>query len=182
MHYFVKSITALSLSGKAAGAGALILFFGWFPQNAFADHINFRERDMRTIAVGQTRVSPIFYGCQNKRAAIELSTWIDAAAWTMDKIMGNENARTKFGGDYNCDEHRLKSVKVLELLYRADQERGEDKVGRDGKIYFGTRYSSILWVTSNIGDDYYMLANQLIEGKPTEQDVICQQVLQPVCP
>lgn len=182
MNYFAKSNIVFLVSGKTARTSLVILFIGWFIQFAFADHINFRERDMRTITIGQTRESPVFYGCQNKRKAIELSTWIDSAPWTMKKIMANDDARTKFGGDYNCDEHRLKSIKVLELLYLADQARGVDKVGRDDNIYFGTRYSSILKVTNSTGDIYYMLANQLIEGKPTEQATICRQVLQPVCP
>jgi hypothetical protein len=176
------SIIARSIFGIIVGSVALILLFGCFSQIAFADHINFRDRDMRTIVVGETRENPVFYGCQDKQATIELSTWIDAAPWTIKKIMENEVGRSKFGGEPNCNEHRLKTAEVLDLLYQADQKRGEDKVGRDDKVYFGTRYSSILKVRDGMGQIYYMLANQLIEGLPSEQEIVCKQVLYPVCP
>ena len=53
------------------------ILFIWSAQFAQAEHIDFRERDMRTIVVGEVRSNPVFYGCQDRRAAIELSTWID---------------------------------------------------------------------------------------------------------
>jgi hypothetical protein len=177
-----EPITQSSMPGIIVGRFALILLFCCFSQITFADHINFRERDMRKVVVGETRDNLIFYGCQDRQATIELSTWIDAAPWTIKKIMETEDGRRKFGGDYNCDEHRLKTAKVLDVLYLADQKRGEDKVGRDDKVYFGTRYSSILKVIDSSGQIYYMLANQLIEGQPSEQEAICKQVLHPVCP
>jgi hypothetical protein len=152
------------------------------PQLAEADHINFRERDMRVIVVGETREYPVFYGCQDKQATIELSTWIDAAPWTIDKIMQDEAGRAKFGGTVNCNEHRPESIEISELLYLADQKRGEDKIDRNDDIHFGTRFSSILKVVSNTGKTYYMLAHQLIEGTPTEQGRICRQVIWPICP
>jgi hypothetical protein len=182
MSYITNS--DISTFPKAAKfAVVLVLFLCGTSQNGYAEHINFREKDMRTIVVGEQRENEIFYGCMSKQAAVELSILIDQyGPWTIEKIMADKEKRAQFGGDNNCDEHTLESVTVSELLYLADQKRGEDKIGRDGEVYFGTRYSSILKAISNTGNVYFMLANQLVDGEPTEQAELCMQVLHPVCP
>jgi len=182
MKHFIASNRISPIPIQYYLVAALAVFIGALPQTANADHINFREKDMRPIIVGETRQGLKFYGCQDKQATIELSTLIDSAPWTIAKIMGTEAGRAKFGGDLNCNEHFLKSAVVTELLYLTDQTHGEDKVDQNDSVYFGTRYSSILKIIDDTGSAYFMLANQLIHGSPSEQNEICMHVLRPICP